>query len=127
MNELVKVDARKLKGQRLEMALEAKQMREFGWSQPKIAKALKIPQRTISNWLKLVANNGNGEYAKSFLISNNNEYIISNDITLYPTVYETAAAHADIIKQPGWLSAGISSQIKTSGCANPRNLLCRVC
>lgn len=42
---------RTLSPERLELAEEAMQLREFGWTQQQIANFLKVPQQTVSYWL----------------------------------------------------------------------------
>lgn len=71
------------------LALEAKNLKEFGYTQPEIAQALGVPQQTLSRWLKIM---GNGQGGK---VGNINQLptmplvmIPTMDITLYPCRYE---------------------------------------
>lgn len=54
---------RRLTPERAALALEAKNLREFGYTQQEIADALEVPRRTISYWLSIVANGTSGKVA----------------------------------------------------------------
>lgn len=83
--------ARTLTPERQALALEAKNLREFGYTQQEIADALVVPQQTIFRWLAKV---GNGVRPK---VSNVKQLptmplvvLPTLDITLYPCRYEDA-------------------------------------
>lgn len=75
--------------ERDELALEAKNLREFGYTQPEIASALDIPFKTLEKWLaKLGCPKGGkmgGSRANPHNLAHNYPHL---DITLYPCQYE---------------------------------------
>lgn len=83
--------ARTLTPERQALALEAKNLREFGYTQQEIADALSVHQQTVSNWLKIVGNGTSSKVGKQ-----NNLPTIplvslpTIDVTLYPCRYEDA-------------------------------------
>jgi DNA modification methylase len=83
---------RRLKPERKAKALEAKNLREFGYTQQEIADALEVPRQTISRWLTKV---GNGHRAKvgngSKLLRMPATTLPTINITLYPCRYEAAS------------------------------------
>ncbi len=78
----------KLSPARFDLALEAKQLREFGWTQQQIADTLKVPRRTISFWLKDIAKPIYNGIANIHPNGNNKTNGLATSITLYPTTYE---------------------------------------
>lgn len=82
---------RTLTPEREALALEAKNLREFGYTQQKIADAFGIPRQTIGYWLSIV---GNGKTVK---VGNHKSMptmslvtLPTIDATLYPCRYEDA-------------------------------------
>lgn len=88
MGDGIKV-ARTLSPNRQDLALEAIQLREFGWTQQQIADTLKVPIQTINRWLLKM---GNGTIDKVGKVYRNSHYAIAdnshNPITLYRCKYE---------------------------------------
>lgn len=68
----------KLKPERLALALEAKQLREFGWTLQQIGECLEIPFQSAHYWLQLFRNGNSKDIIAKY----------PNDITLIPTFYE---------------------------------------
>ena len=81
--------ARTLTPERRELALEAKNLREFGYTQQEIADAFRKPRRTIAYWLSIVANGTSGKVAtRNHLARIPLTTMATIDITLYPCRYE---------------------------------------
>lgn len=78
--------------ERQELALEARNLREFGYTQKEIANALEVPRRTIRDWLNHTAIGNRANLAKqrdkaTIPIATR----ATLDITLYPCPYEKTA------------------------------------
>ena len=70
------------------LLLEARQLREFGWTQQRIAETLIVPRKTISNWLKKNGHPTSGEMAKAIPHGHNATNSLATSITLYQAKYE---------------------------------------
>ncbi|GAJ13305.1 unnamed protein product, partial [marine sediment metagenome] len=94
-----KVRIMKITPQRAELIMEAVQLREFGWTQQQIADDLKVPQKTVSNWLKDMANPISEDIAKhnhnSHMENTTFSHIQPPSIRLFPCRYEEAAPHIE--------------------------------
>lgn len=79
----------RLSPERSELALEAKNLREFGYTQPEIAKALGIPVQTINRWLlQMGKGKANMMGTRRVIPTPSHTGIPTLDITLYPCLYE---------------------------------------
>ncbi|MBV6343234.1 DNA methyltransferase [Candidatus Magnetobacterium casense] len=84
--------ARMLTLERQGLALEAKNLREFGYTQQQIAEALGVPRQSLGRWLKIVGNGkpdkmGNSKELPTYPLAQ----LPTMGITLYPCRYEEAA------------------------------------
>jgi predicted transcriptional regulator len=69
------------------LLLEARQLREFGWTEKRIGETLDVPQQTISRWL----NNGYGTseiMGIRYSNTHNGTTTLPTSITLYQAKYE---------------------------------------
>lgn len=83
---------RKLTPERQALALEAKNLREFGYTQQEIADAFGKPRRTIAYWISIVANGTSGKVAtRNHLARIPLTTMATIDITLYPCRYEDSS------------------------------------
>lgn len=99
--------------ERAELIQEAKQLREFGYTQQMIADTLGVPQPTLTRWLKDVNNNNredvNNTRLNIHINQTNNIHIIKHPITLYKCKYEEANLEPEsfdlILTDPPYLVA----------------------
>ncbi len=70
------------------LRLEARQLREFGWTQQQIADLLKKPRTTIEYWLKDIRQDMSGEIVKAISYDEIRKANLTNSITLFPCQYE---------------------------------------
>jgi hypothetical protein len=76
---------RTLTPERQAKALEARNLREFGYSQQQIADALEAPQPTVCRWLAKVDNDTRAKADNRAKLSRMADIVVSTiDITLYP-------------------------------------------
>jgi len=74
--------------QRAELIKEAIQLREFGWTQQRIADDLNVPRRTITRWL---VNNGHvtpDNLGHNTIVAKKRKASSATSITLFPCRYE---------------------------------------
>ena len=72
--------------ERAELIQEAKQLREFGYTQQMIADTLGVPQQTVSFWLRDIGKSDIGNISKDRVNTNIKECDYTNikhSITLY--------------------------------------------
>ena len=82
---------RKLTAERQEQRSAAIRLRQAGWSQPEIGRALAVPRETIRDWLK-IATDVAGVDRRLYYIANSTKLRIGDNhhqpITLFPCRYE---------------------------------------
>lgn len=83
--------SRTLTPERQALALEAKNLREFGYTQQEIADALGVPRQTIDRWVPKTGNGLRGKMSKKGKLPIKPLIALPTlDITLYPCRYEDA-------------------------------------
>ena len=86
--------ARKITPERQELRTEAIRLRQAGWSEKEISRALTVPQKTLSNWL-IVANFEANDIQPLSIMAKTSSIIISHNnhhpITLFTCRYEEVA------------------------------------
>lgn len=81
--------AGKMTPERTELAREARNLNEFGYTQQKIADALRVPRQTINRWLVNMGKSASSKVGKGAPLPTIGLMGLPTlDITLYPCLYE---------------------------------------